>query len=76
MAANLMVCPTRTEETEKEREERSQEKGRRPRPCLGWRDGEGRKGGMRRRWEVDKLGAAPRLSHLSSPLTSQQPLPR
>lgn len=43
MVANLMGCPTRTEETEKEREEQSAEKGRRPRPCLGWRDGEGRR---------------------------------
>lgn len=43
MVANLMGCPTRTEEMEKEREEQSAEKGRRPRPCLGWRDGEGRR---------------------------------
>lgn len=44
MVAHLMVCPTRTGETEREREEQSEEKGRRPRPCLGWRDGEGRRG--------------------------------
>lgn len=39
MAAHLLGCPTRTEEVEAEREEQSEEKGRRPRPCLGWRDG-------------------------------------